>query len=57
MGLDQYINVTDRLVGWVTKLGEVINITWSSTMDGSLTSDRFINYQHSGMGTKMSEWM
>jgi hypothetical protein len=57
MGLDQYVtNKYDGLVGWVTKVGRVINITWSLTSDKLLTSDRVVGCQHSDMGAKMSEW-
>jgi hypothetical protein len=39
VGLSQYVTSgCDSLEGQVTKLGEVIDIMWSSTMDESLTS-------------------
>jgi hypothetical protein len=45
MGLDQYITSGwDRFVGQATKLGEVIKITWSLTMDVKCS-------------TKALEWM
>jgi hypothetical protein len=58
MGLDQYVaSGCDRCVGWATKLGRVVNVTWLLTIDELSTSDRVIGHQHSIMGIKMLEWL